>query len=81
VDGAALHPQSAAMISQLVSLGGFGLGRLQVDFSIVVLEASAGGPQAPFVPSPGSYTPDYYYGKINGLRGVRIYKLSLRFSF
>jgi len=58
VDGAALHPQSAAMISQLVSLGGFGLGRFQVDFSMVVLEASTGGPQAPFVPSPGSYTPD-----------------------
>jgi len=58
VDGAALHPQSLAMISQLVSLGGFGLGRFQVDFSMVVLEAAAGGPTAPFVPAPGYYTPD-----------------------
>ena len=58
VHGAALHPQSAAMISQLVSLGGFGLGRFQVDFSMVVLEASAGNPAAPFVQSPGYYTPD-----------------------
>lgn len=58
VDGAALHPQSAAMISQLVSLGGFGLGRFQVDFSMVVLDAPAGGPLAPFVPSPGYYSPD-----------------------
>ncbi|TRZ90062.1 TonB-dependent receptor [bacterium] len=29
----------------------------------------------------GSYAPDYYYGKVNGLRGVRIYKLSIRYSF
>jgi hypothetical protein len=31
--------------------------------------------------SSGAYTPDYYYGKINGLTGVRIYKLSVRYSF
>jgi serine/threonine-protein kinase len=58
VDGAALHPQSASMISQLVSLGGFGLGRFQVDFSLVVLESPAGGSSAPFVQDPGYYTPD-----------------------
>jgi serine/threonine-protein kinase len=58
VDGAAIHPQSTAMISQLVSLGGFGLGRFQVDFSMVVLDAAVGVAQAPFVPSPGYYTPD-----------------------
>jgi hypothetical protein len=58
VDGAVLHPQSTSMISQLVSLGGFGLGRFQVDFSMVVLDAPASGPQAPFVPSPGYYSPD-----------------------
>jgi hypothetical protein len=58
VDGAALHPQSTAMISRLVALGGFGLGRFQVDFSMVVLDAPVGGAQAPFVPSPGYYTPD-----------------------
>jgi len=58
VDGAALHPQSIAMVSQLVSLGGFGLGRFQVDFSMVVLDAAVGAAQAPFVPSPGYYSPD-----------------------
>jgi serine/threonine-protein kinase len=58
VDVAALHPQSSAMIAQLVALGGFGLGRFQVDFSLVVLEAPTGTPVAPFVQSPGYYTPD-----------------------
>ncbi|HEU4385629.1 MAG TPA: hypothetical protein VFR85_19240 [Anaeromyxobacteraceae bacterium] len=58
VDAAPLHPQSAAMIAQLVSQGGFGLGRFQVDFSMVVLEAPAGTPRAPFVEAPGYYVPD-----------------------
>jgi hypothetical protein len=58
VDAASLHPQSASMIAQLVSLGGFGLGRFQVDFSMVVLEASVATPSATFVPSPGYYRPD-----------------------
>jgi hypothetical protein len=58
VDAAPPHPQSAAMIARLVSQGGFGLGRFQVDFSMVVLEAPAGAPQAPFVESPGYYLPD-----------------------
>jgi hypothetical protein len=58
VDAASLHPLSASMIAQLVSLGGFGLGRFQVDFSMVVLEASAATPAATFVPSPGYYRPD-----------------------
>jgi len=31
--------------------------------------------------SSGTYTPDYYYGKITGLQGARIYKFSLRFTF
>ena len=58
VDAAPLHPQSAAMIAQLVSQGGFGLGHLQVDFSMVVLEAPAGAARAPFVEAPGYYLPD-----------------------
>ncbi len=58
VDGDALHPDSAAMIARLVSQGGFGLGRMQVDFSLVVLEAAPGAPRAPFVEAPGYYVPD-----------------------
>jgi serine/threonine-protein kinase len=46
------------MIAQLVSQGGFGFGRFQIDFGITVLEAVAGTPHAPFVPSGGYYTPD-----------------------
>src|SRR5512137_2134484 len=55
---AALHPQSDAMIGQLVADGGFGGGRFQVDFSFTVLEADAATPRAVLVPSPGYYTPD-----------------------
>jgi serine/threonine-protein kinase len=46
------------MIGGLVSLGGFGLGRFQVDFSLVVLEAAAATPAATFARSPGYYLPD-----------------------
>ncbi len=46
------------MIARLVSQGGFGLGQLQVDFSMAVLEAPAGVPTAPFVEAPGYSLPD-----------------------
>jgi hypothetical protein len=58
VDASPVHPQSASMIGGLVSLGGFGLGRFQVDFSLVVLEAAAATPAAAFARSPGYYLPD-----------------------
>lgn len=58
VDGAALHPQSASMVSRLVADGGFGGGRFQVDFSFTVLEADAATPRVALVRSPGYSTPD-----------------------
>jgi serine/threonine-protein kinase len=58
VDQAALHPQSAAMMARLVSDGGFGGGRLQVDFSLTVLEATGATPQVDLVQGAGYYTPD-----------------------
>jgi serine/threonine-protein kinase len=59
VDGAALHPDSRAMIDRLVAQGGFGNGgRFQVDFSFRVIEAAAGAPRAPLSKSTGYWEPD-----------------------
>jgi serine/threonine-protein kinase len=47
ISAAALHPQSASMISTLDGLGGFGgVGqrRMQIDFSLHVVKAEAGSP-------------------------------------
>jgi len=58
VDAAALHPQSAAMISRLVLDGGFGNGKFQVDFSFTVLEATAATPRVDLARRSSYYTPD-----------------------
>jgi serine/threonine-protein kinase len=58
VDAAPLHPDSAGLMARLAAQGGFGLGRVQIDFSIAVLEADATSPTAPLVPRPGYYLPD-----------------------
>lgn len=44
VDTAPLHPQSANMISAWVGAGGFGLGRMQIDFGMVVNRTDASPP-------------------------------------
>jgi hypothetical protein len=61
VDQAALHPSSASMISTLSGLGGFGNGRLQIDFSIYVLYAAAGAPTQPIIEIPSGNPDDAYY--------------------
>ena len=38
------HPQSDAMIATWTGLGGFGFGRMQIDFSFHVVRAPAGAP-------------------------------------
>lgn len=58
VDTAPLHPSSSAMLGWLTSAGGFGGGRMQVDFTIKVLEASPSTPFREFTPGPSFYTPD-----------------------
>jgi serine/threonine-protein kinase len=55
---APLDPRSAAVISWLDRAGGFGLGRLQIDFSIEVLEANAQTPLLAFQPTGDFYEPD-----------------------
>jgi serine/threonine-protein kinase len=58
VSTAPLAPQSGTMIANLVAAGGFGNGRLQIDFSITVLTADASVPLQSFQPTSDFYTPD-----------------------
>jgi serine/threonine-protein kinase len=58
VSSAPLHPRSAAITAWLVSAGGWGAGRLQIDFSIEVLEAAADTPNRTFQPTGDFYNPD-----------------------
>jgi serine/threonine-protein kinase len=54
------HPQSAGMISTLTGLGGFGFGRMQIDFGMHVVHAPAGSPTRTIVDYPYDdyYSPD-----------------------
>lgn len=61
VIGAAVHPQSADMISRLSALGGFGNNRMQIDFSIHVVPAAAGVATQAIVPIPSANPDDAYY--------------------
>lgn len=59
VASATVHPNSASMIATLSGLGGFGFGRMQVDFSFHVVRAQAGAPTRTIVSHPeGYYSPD-----------------------
>jgi hypothetical protein len=57
VSRAPFDSESAPVISYLDSVG-FGLGRLQIDFSIEVLEALAGTPLRSFTPTEDHFRPD-----------------------
>jgi len=59
ISGAAVHSDSATMISTLAGLGGFGNGRMQIDFSLRVVHAPPGSPTRTTVSHPwGYYDPD-----------------------
>ena len=53
-----LDPHSAATIDWLANAGGWGTGKLRVDFAIRVLHADASTPKVPFQPAATFYTPD-----------------------
>lgn len=62
VDQAALHPSSASMISTWASLGGgFGNGRMQIDFGMHVLYAQPGTTTAAITSIPSGNPDDAYY--------------------
>lgn len=61
ISAAPLHPDSASMISTLAGLGGFGYGRMQIDFGMHIVNAAAGAPTRSIVGYPSSseyYAPD-----------------------
>ena len=61
VSQAALHPQSASMIATLAGLGGFGYGRMQIDFGMRIVNAPIGAPTRSIVGYPSNaqyYAPD-----------------------
>jgi serine/threonine-protein kinase len=48
VSHAPVDPQSSTIIAWLAEAGGWGLGRMQADFSIRVVQANASSPHVPF---------------------------------
>lgn len=58
VSQAPLAPNSSAMIATLAEAGGWGLGRMQVDFSLRVLQAVASTPSVPFRNRAGLFSAD-----------------------
>ncbi|MGD0730477.1 MAG: hypothetical protein ABR956_04380 [Terracidiphilus sp.] len=58
ISHAPLDPQSSEIISWLAEAGGWGTGRMQVDFSLRVLQANANTPQVPFHKGATFYSSD-----------------------
>jgi cellulose synthase/poly-beta-1,6-N-acetylglucosamine synthase-like glycosyltransferase len=58
ISHAPLDPQSSTMITWLAGAGGWGHGRMQVDFAIRVLQADASTPHVPFHKGQQFYSPD-----------------------
>jgi len=58
VSSAPLDTQSEEIIRWLESAGGWGLGRMQIDFSIEVLNADERAPLRDFIPTEDHFTPD-----------------------
>jgi serine/threonine-protein kinase len=58
VSHAPVDPQSSAIIAWLANAGGWGTGKMQVDFELRVLQADATTPQVPFRKGSGFYTAD-----------------------
>ncbi|KFN45026.1 hypothetical protein [Arenimonas oryziterrae] len=56
---APLHPQSTAMINAWVGLGGFGNGRMQIDFAMRIVRAPGGAPTRTIVAYPDAS--EYYF--------------------
>jgi serine/threonine-protein kinase len=58
VSHAPVDPQSSTIIAWLADAGGWGTGRMRVDFSLRVLQADANTPFVPFQKGPGFYEAD-----------------------
>ena len=61
ISQASVHPSSATMMSTLGAAGGFGYGRMQIDFSMHVVNAPADAPIRTIIGYPNNgeyYSPD-----------------------
>lgn len=58
ISAASVDPQSSAVIAWLASVGGWGGGQMQIDFTIEVLEADASTPFRSFIPTGDFFDPD-----------------------
>jgi hypothetical protein len=58
VSTAPVDSQSSTILANLQAAGGFGNARLQIDFSIAVLDADAQTPFRTFLPTADFYSPD-----------------------
>jgi len=58
ISNAPLDPASDAIIQWLAKAGGWGTGRMRVDFMIRVLQANASTPKVPFRPAKEFYADD-----------------------
>lgn len=58
ISAAPLDDESATVIAWLAANGGWGFGRMQIDFSIEVNDATAADPLLPHTPRPGYFLPD-----------------------
>ncbi len=58
ISNAPVDPESSAVIAWLSSVGGWGGGAMQIDFTIEVLEAGAAAPLRTFIPTEDFYEPD-----------------------
>jgi serine/threonine-protein kinase len=58
ISHASLDPQSSEIISWLAGAGGWGNGRMQIDWNMRVVQASASTPFVPFEKASGFYATD-----------------------
>lgn len=58
ISHAPVDPNSSQIIAWLKDAGGWGMGRMQVDFSLRVLQTNANTPYVPFQKGPSFYTAD-----------------------
>jgi serine/threonine-protein kinase len=58
ISNAPVHPNSASQIATLAGLGGFGYGRMQIDFGMHIVNAPAGTPLRSILGYPS--TAEYY---------------------
>jgi serine/threonine-protein kinase len=58
ISHAPLDPQSSTIIAWLADAGGWGFGKMNVDFALRVVQANANTPFVPFHKGPGFYNED-----------------------